>query len=70
MYRKSKVEIVQDLSQIEPMPYIEKNDFTEKKQEELKNIGVSYIKQKKVAAITMAGGQRNKAWISWTKRNF
>ena len=28
------------------------------------------IKNGEYAVITMAGGQRNKTWTQWTKRNF
>lgn len=58
MYENSKRETVLDLSQIEPMPYIKKEEVDEAY---YTKIGEEIIKKGEVAAISMAGGQRNKA---------
>lgn len=67
MYENSKRETVVDLSQIEPIPYIKK--------EEVDNvyytkIGEEIIKKGEVAVITMAGGQRNKASDSMDQKEY
>lgn len=58
MYENSKKETVLDISQIEPMPYIKKEEVDEKL---YTKEGAGIIKKGEVAAISMAGGQRNKA---------
>ena len=58
MYENSKRETVLDLSQIEPMPYIKKEEVDDAY---YTKIGEEIIKKGEVVAISMAGGQRNKA---------
>ena len=58
MYENSKRETVLDLSQIEPMPHIKKEEIDDIR---YAKIGEEIIKKGEVAAISMAGGQRNKA---------
>ena len=58
MYENSKRETLLDLSQIEPMPYIKKEEVDDAY---YTKIGEEIIKKGEVAAISMAGGQRHKA---------
>lgn len=57
MYEKSKKETILDLGQIEPMPYIKKEEVNNNY---YTKIGEEIIKKGQVAVISMAGGQRNK----------
>lgn len=47
---------------IEPIPYIDKEKLSCEKRRYYENIGEDIIKKGKYAVVTMAGGQRNKAW--------
>ena len=60
MYENSKKETIIDLATIEPMPYIKKEEVDN---EYYIKIGEEIIRNGEVAAISMAGGQRYKAWI-------
>lgn len=54
---------------IEPIPYINKEDLSECEKNYYNRIGESVIKNGQYAVVTMAGGQRDKAWTYWSKRN-
>jgi len=60
MYENSKKETIIDLATIEPMPYIKKEEIDN---EYYIKIGEEIIRNGEVVAISMAGGQRYKAWI-------
>lgn len=47
---------------IEPIPYIEKDKMSSEEKNKYEKIGQDIIKNEEYAVITMAGGQRNKAW--------
>lgn len=54
---------------IEEIPYVEKERLGKEEKEYYINIGRNSIEKGQYAVITMAGGQRNKTWSYWTKRN-
>lgn len=54
---------------IETIPYIDGNKLEKEEKEQYKRVGEEVIRKGKYAVVTMAGGQRNKAWTQWTKRN-
>lgn len=47
---------------IEPIKYIDKQKMTEKDKDYYNKIGEDCIKNNEYAVVTLAGGQRNKAW--------
>lgn len=47
---------------IEPISYIDKEKLSNEKRNYYENIGENTVKKGKYAVVTMAGGQRNKAW--------
>lgn len=56
-------------AQISPIPYIEKERLSKEEKEKYEKIGQDIIKSGEYAVVTMAGGQRNKTWTQWAKRN-
>lgn len=54
---------------IETIPYIDGNKLEKEEEEQYEAIGEEVIREGKYAVVTMAGGQRNKAWPQGTKRN-
>lgn len=56
-------------AQIEPIEYINKEKLSLEEQKHYIKLGEEEIKKGKYAVVTMAGGQRNKTWTQWTKRN-
>lgn len=63
LYEASKTDEVIPTNSIEPLPYIDKSKLSEKDIFYYTNIGENCIKNNQFAVVTMAGGQRNKAWI-------
>ena len=57
---KKQIEIGHD--RIEPISYVDKNTLSDEEKIHYNEIGENAIKQGKLGFITMAGGQRNKAW--------
>lgn len=53
-----------DNDRIEKISYVDGNKLSEKEKEHYENIGKDIISKGKYAVVTMAGGQRNKAWSS------
>ena len=51
---------------IEPIAYIDKAKLLNEEKENYEKIGQEIIKNGQYAVVTMAGGQRNKAWTQWT----
>ena len=47
---------------IQPISFIEKDKLSNEEKEKYENIGKEIIKNGEYAVVTMAGGQRNKAW--------
>lgn len=54
---------------IESISYIDGNKLTNEEKENYENIGKDIISKGKYAVVTMAGGQRNKAWTYRAKGN-
>ena len=54
---------------IESISYIDETKLNKEEKENYENIGKDIISKGKYAVVTMAGGQRNKAWAFRTKRN-
>lgn len=52
--------------EIEKMDYINKQTLSQEEKEYYDKIGRQSIKNGEYAVVTMAGGQRNKAWTFWT----
>ena len=55
---------------ISPIPYFNSLEMSEQEKQNYTKTGEEVIKKRKVAVISMAGGQRNKAWLSRTKSYF
>ena len=47
---------------IEPISYVEKDKISQQEKQIYQKLGEDIIKNGEYAVITMAGGQRNKAW--------
>lgn len=47
---------------IEPIEYIDKEQLTQEEKNYYNKIGENSIKNNEYAVVTLAGGQRNKAW--------
>lgn len=62
LYDETKVEDKFREDIIEPIKYIDKEKLTEEQKEYYKKIGETIIKNNEYAVVTLAGGQRNKAW--------
>lgn len=69
LYQKAIQKEEQVETKIKPISYIEKDSLAKQEKEQYEQIGEEIIKKGKYAVVTMAGGQRNKTWPSWTKRN-
>ena len=69
LYNKTKIKnkLLNDI--IKPIAYMDKEKMTEDMKKYYSRIGEKSIKNKEYAVVTMAGGQRNKTWTQWTKRN-
>lgn len=55
---------------IENISYIDGNKLSNEEKQYYEEIGKKIIEKGSYAVVTMAGGQRNKAWPFRTKRNF
>lgn len=62
LYEASKIDEVIPHELIEPLPYTVKSNLSEEKYNYYNNIGEKLFIDNKCAVVTMAGGQRNKAW--------
>lgn len=69
LYAETKVEDKFKEDIIEPIKYIDKEKLTMEEKEYYNKIGEKIIKNNEYAVVTLAGGQRNKTWTQWTKRN-
>lgn len=58
----------EDNAKIEQIKYINKEELTKEEKNYYDEIGIKSIKNGEYAVVTMAGGQRNKAWTYWSKR--
>ena len=59
LYENSKKQEETSISEVSPIPYINKLAMTKESQEKYIEIGNRIIKAGEVAVISMAGGQRN-----------
>lgn len=69
LYEKSKKQEPFSMEAISPIPYVNTLTMPEKEKEVYRRVGEEIIEKEKVAVISMAGGQRHKAWIPWPKSN-
>lgn len=70
LYTNINVEKNEEDQLVEPISYIDKNKLTEEEKKYYEDLGIKEIKQNKLAAVTMAGGQGTRLRSSRTKRNF
>ena len=63
LYEASKIDEIIPINTIEPLDYTEKYKLSKDESTYFSIIGEDIIKQNKFAVVTMAGGQRYKAWI-------
>ena len=70
LYEKTKIKENKIEDEITPIAYMDKQKISIEDKEKYEKIGIQEIKEGKLAAVTMAGGQRNKTWSSRTKRKF
>lgn len=59
----------QEEAKIEQIQYINKQELSKEEEDYYNEIGIKSIQNGEYAIVTMAGGQRNKAWTYRTKRN-
>ena len=64
LFENSKKNDEFDINTISPIPYV--NSLKLSDTGKYIKIGEDVIKRGELAVISMAGGQRNKTWISWT----
>jgi len=62
-------QVQNEKEQIENIPYKDEKKLTQEEKSQYEAMGKEVIAKGKYAVVTMAGGQRNKTWSSWTKRN-
>lgn len=62
LYKETKVEDKFKEDIIEPIKYIDKEKLSEEEKNYYNKIGENSIKNNEYAVVTLAGGQRNKAW--------
>ena len=62
LYKNIENEKIEKDKNIEPISFIEKDKLSNEEKEKYEKIGKEIIKNGEYAVITMAGGQRNKAW--------
>jgi len=67
LYQKTKIKEEKMEENITPIPYIDKEKLLEDEKKRYEQIGIEQIKEGKLAAVTMAGGQRNKIRTPWAK---
>ena len=70
LYESTKTKPSYVDSKIEPIPYITKDQLTNKELEEYQKLGEEAIKQGKVAVVTMAGGQGTRLGHSGPKGTY
>lgn len=63
LYQNSLKEEPKNEYEISPIDAIDKSKMSEEERTRLEDIGIDIIEKGKYAVITMAGGQRNKAWF-------
>ena len=63
LYENSKIDEDFDMSIVSPMKYIDSMKLANK--EKYTKICERAIRNGEIAVVSMAGGQRNKAWIPW-----
>lgn len=59
----------EEYARIEQIQYINKEELSKQEEDYYNQIGIKSIQNGEYAIITMAGGQRNKAWAYWAKRD-
>lgn len=69
LYQESEQEKPFSMEAISPIPYVNAQNMKKQEKDYYTVIGEEVIRQGKVAVISMAGGQRYKAWLPWTKSN-
>lgn len=69
-YENSKKDEPFDINSISPIPYVNSLKMSQEEKKKYIEIGEEVIKKEELAVVSMAGGQRYKAWISWTKSYF
>ena len=57
LYQNTKKTVEKDEAKIEPIKYIDKEKLSCEEKEYYKKLGIEEIKEGKLAAVTMAGGQ-------------
>ena len=62
LYKKSLEKEIKQNKKIEPIEYIEKDKLDTEEKEKYEKIGTKIISNGGYAVVTMAGGQRDKAW--------
>lgn len=70
LYESTKKEIDMGNSKIEPISYVDKSKIEKKDYEKYEKIGVELIKNGKLAAVTMAGGQGTRLGHSGPKGTY
>lgn len=68
LYESTKSEHDVGSDKIEPISYVNQFKLSQEERDGYKKVGEETIRAGKLGFITMAGGQRNKAWAQRTKR--
>ena len=70
LYELTKVKTTMGEDKISPISYVDKSKLSKEEYEELEELGVNEIKQGKLAAVTMAGGQGTRLGYDGPKGTF
>ena len=70
LYGKSKIDIVENIEKIEPIPYFDKSTFSNEQIDFYSKIGENLIKKGEIAVITLAGGQGSRLGFKGPKGTF
>ena len=70
LYELTKVKTTMGEDKISPISYVDKGKLSKEEYEELEELGVNEIKQGKLAAVTMAGGQGTRLGYDGPKGTF
>ena len=70
LYEQGKIDVLDSTTEIEPLPYMNKADFSQKELDFYSHIGKSVIMDGKIGVITLAGGQGSRLGFKGPKGTF
>lgn len=70
IYEKSKYDVLDSTTNMEPLPYFNKSHFSEQQIDYYSSIGINAIKNRNIAVVTLAGGQGSRLGFKGPKGTF